>query len=138
MFLSIRSTLANAISLKIRAVAPLIMHVIHREGMFAHGVDKTREQLHTIIEPIPEAIESMLNKIFCCTKIEPRIDCIPHQPSLSTANCGPLICYSSASGARAGEQTFVDDTLKPWSDNLSVNCPSDKTHNMKLVIFLSL
>lgn len=76
MFLNIRSTLANARSLKIRAMAPLIMHVMHREGVFAHGVDKTRELLHTIIEPIPEAIESMLDKIFCCTKIEPRIDYI--------------------------------------------------------------
>ena len=28
----------------------------------------------TIIEPVPEAVESMLYKVFCCSKVEPGID----------------------------------------------------------------
>lgn len=48
-----------------------------------------------------------------------------HQPSLPS-NCASLICLLSAKGARVGEQTFVDDTLEPWSDSLLANCPLDK------------
>jgi hypothetical protein len=30
--------------------------------------------LHTVVEPIPEAVESMLDQIFCCSKVEPGIN----------------------------------------------------------------
>jgi len=28
----------------------------------------------TVVKPIPEAVEAMLNQVFCGTKVEPRID----------------------------------------------------------------
>lgn len=28
----------------------------------------------TIVEPIPETVEPVLYKIFCCSKVEPRVD----------------------------------------------------------------
>src|SRR5690242_6319799 len=30
----------------------------------------------TVIEPVPEAVEAILYKVFCCSEIEPWIDCI--------------------------------------------------------------
>lgn len=29
---------------------------------------------HTVIKPIPEWIEAMLDKVFCCSEVEPRVD----------------------------------------------------------------
>lgn len=37
-----------------------------------------------------------------------------------------MICLPSASGARAGEQTFVDDTLEPWNEQSVSQLPSSQ------------
>lgn len=29
----------------------------------------------TVIEPIPKAVEAMSYEMFCCAKVEPRVDC---------------------------------------------------------------
>ena len=29
----------------------------------------------TVVKPVPEAVEAMLDEVFCSSKIEPRIDC---------------------------------------------------------------
>lgn len=33
-----------------------------------------RSTLLTVIEPIPEAMEAILNQVFCCPEVKPRID----------------------------------------------------------------
>lgn len=30
----------------------------------------------TIVKPIPETVEAVLDKVFCCSEIEPRVDLI--------------------------------------------------------------
>lgn len=46
----------------------------------------------TVIKPIPEGVKPMLNQIFCCAKIEPRID---YMSSLALNAPQTLICLSS-------------------------------------------
>ena len=36
----------------------------------------------TVIKPVPEAIEAILYKVLCCSKVEPWIDC-----TLELVNC---------------------------------------------------
>jgi hypothetical protein len=28
----------------------------------------------TVVKPVPEAVEAMLNEVFCCSKVEPRVN----------------------------------------------------------------
>lgn len=37
---------------------------------------------HTVIEPVPEAVEAILYKVFGCSEVEPGINC-----TLGLANC---------------------------------------------------
>lgn len=68
----------------------------------------------TVIKPIPEGVKPMLNQIFCCAKIEPRIDYM----SLLALNASFVYLHS-----RQSIQTFMDDTLEPWKDYLLANGP---------------
>jgi hypothetical protein len=34
----------------------------------------------TVVEPVPEAVESVLDEVFCGAEVEPRIDCTPVSP----------------------------------------------------------
>lgn len=38
------------------------------------GIAGGAEERHTVVEPIPEAVKAILDKVFCCSEIEPGID----------------------------------------------------------------
>lgn len=46
---------------------------------------------HTVVEPVPEVVESMLNQVLCCSEVEPRIELVnnafePYHREKSTGN----------------------------------------------------
>jgi len=44
------------------------------QSLFSH--QNVIGRAHTVIEPVPKAVEAMFDEIFCCSKVEPRIDCV--------------------------------------------------------------
>jgi hypothetical protein len=67
---------------------------------------------HTVIKPIPKAIESILYQVFCCSEVEPGVNYImEHQyqfvQSKFVEGRRPLVYNRPI-------HTFVDDTLKAW------------------------
>ena len=48
----------------------VLFHIKRKVGVFIAG------GVRTVVEPVPEAVEAILNQVFRCSKVEPRIDCI--------------------------------------------------------------
>ena len=67
----------------------------------------------TVIEPIPEAVEAILHKIFRCSEVKPWINCSYISPCLT-------LCVGKARGSGKGNrrtQTFVNDALESYETN---------------------
>jgi hypothetical protein len=58
----------------------------------------------TVVEPVPEAVEAILNEVLCCPKVEPGIDCV-NLLAQTSSNCPAPIAIVAL-------LTFVDDALK--------------------------
>ena len=55
----------------------------------------------TVVEPIPEAVEAILHKVFGCSKVKPRINC-SYISSCLTA------CGGKAQGSRKEDRRGTD------------------------------
>ncbi len=68
----------------------------------------------TVVKPVPEAVEAILHQVFCCPKIEPRINC-----GGMLANVKRIECSAGTGGGRpvckalgSGGLTLVYYTLE--------------------------
>jgi hypothetical protein len=61
----------------------------HETRIKGSSGNSTKWMPRPVIKPIPEIIESMLHEIFCCSEVEPRIDCISisWSPSIVGSSC---------------------------------------------------
>lgn len=69
-------------------------------------------ELHTVIEPVPELVETMLNQVFCSSEIKPWIDYIGALLSVTVGFAGEGYCWTDLHIVQKGNRTFVDDTFK--------------------------
>lgn len=68
-------------------------------------------ELHTVIEPVPELVKTMLNQVFCSSEIKPWIDYIGALWSVTVGFAGKNI-VGLISIVQTGNRTFVDNTFK--------------------------
>jgi len=79
-------------------------HVPVHQALSACGLFlRIRGTVRTVIEPVPKAVEAMFHEVFCCSKVEPRIDC-----DVSVAVLGNLSLEMMVKQRR----TLVDDAFK--------------------------
>lgn len=78
----------------------------------------------SIIEPIPEVVESMRNQIFSCAKIEPWINC-------RIVNLGVW----NQRAPRSSILTFVNDTFESYGAKLATEVLKIEKAVSLLVIF---
>lgn len=70
----------------------------------------------TVVEPIPEAVEPILNQVFRGSEVEPRIDCFENQLWCSRNSVQELRGMEQESeGGQSRGQTFVYDALESYS-----------------------
>lgn len=62
----------------------------------------------TVIKPVPETVEAIFYKVFCCSKIEPRINCRRALEVRADCEQQSQNGAANATGERKGaEPTFV-------------------------------
>jgi hypothetical protein len=75
----------------------------------------------TVVEPIPEAVEPILNQVFRGSEVEPRIDCFENQLRCSRNSVQVLRGMEQESeGVQNRGQTFVYDALESYSKSVIV------------------
>jgi hypothetical protein len=75
----------------------------------------------SVIEPVPEIIKSVRDKVFRCSEVKPRIDCISVSSRLlpKRASGEPWSWKGGLFKVQGVRLTFVNDTLKTYDLKVS-------------------